>query len=276
MQLRYLFFFILVVNQAYPQQNKYNFIIQNKANERLPFASLYWPRSAGFSANKEGVISITSDSPIDSIIVSSIGYKTIQTNISSLQKSNDSIVVVLTPQESILPSVTIFSKTNETDLGIQERQTSFISNNYRSLTGVVKIYQPNKICKIKSVSIFINKKSAENIPFRIRIFAITESGYPGEDLLRDNIVIESYSIGEWNTFYLGDSNIFIEHPFFFIGIEWLNQPQIKTKGNLQIGLTSKINEAQTYFQFANREWRIHRYINQPVAENLMIKTKVLF
>ena len=84
------------------------------------------------------------------------------------------------------------------------------------------------------------KKSTENIPFRIRIIAVDKNGYPGEDLLRESVVIDSYNIGQWNTFYLNERNIYIDHINFFIGIEWLNQPN--TNGALQIGLTDKLKK----------------------------------
>jgi hypothetical protein len=274
MILRILFLFFITINQAYSQQNKYHFIIQNKANERLPYASLFWFKPAGFSANEAGVITVTVDTPIDSIIVSTIGYKTLHTTLRELQNKNDSFVIILSPQESLLPSVKVFSTKNSGDFGIQEKQTSFISNNYRNLTGVVKVNYPGKICKIESVSIFISKKSAENIPFRIRILSVAENGNPGEDLLRENIIIDSYKLGNWNTFSLNEYNIIVECPIFFIGIEWLNQPQKMSTGALQIGLTDKIREPYSYFQFANREWRPHKFTNQPATENLMIKTKI--
>ena len=114
-----------------------------------------------------------------------------------------------------MPPVTIFSAKRDSDIGIQDRQTSFISNNYRGLIGAVKVNQPGKICKIESISIFVHKKSAKNIPFRIRVFAVAENGYPAEDLLRESIVIDSYNVGEWNSIALSESNIFIEQPVLY-------------------------------------------------------------
>lgn len=274
MILRYLLLFQLFVCQSYSQQNKYHFVIQNKFNERLPYASLFWEKSTGFSANAMGVLSVITETPIDSIFVSSIGYKTLHTAIRQLQIRNDSIVVILSPQESTLPSITVHSTKNVSDLGIQEGQTSFLSNRYRNLIGAVKVTQPSKTCKIESVSVFIYKKSTENIPFRIRIFAVDKNGYPGEDLLRESVVIDSYNIGQWNTFYLNERNIYIDHINFFIGIEWLNQPN--TNGALQIGLTDKIKEAYSFYRFANREWRHLKYANESKPENLMIKTRILY
>jgi hypothetical protein len=276
MIVRCLLLFQLFVSQSYSQQNKYHFIIQNKFNERLPYASLFWEKSTGFSANAMGILSVTTETPIDSIFVSSIGYKTLHTAIRQLQIRNDSIVVILSPQESVLPTLTIFSSSKDRDIGIDERQTSFFSNNYRSMKGVVKVNQPGKVCQIESVSIFINKKSAENIPFRLRIYTVAENGYPGEDLLRENIIIDSYTIGDWNTVFLNDSSIIIEQPIFFIGIEWLNLPQKMSNGALQIGLTNKIKEAHSYFQFANRGWRLNNTINETAPDNLMIKAKIKY
>lgn len=273
---RFLFLLFFIVNQTYSQQNNYHFIIQNKAQERLPYASLSWFKAAGFSANAAGVVSVSVDTPIDSVIVSTIGYKTLYTSISDLEKRKDSFVITLTTQEDLLPPVTIFSAKRDSDIGIQDRQTSFISNNYRGLIGAVKVNQPGKICKIESISIFVHKKSAKNIPFRIRVFAVAENGYPAEDLLRESIVIDSYNVGEWNSIALSESNIFIEQPVFFIGLEWLNQPEKIGKGALQIGLTDKLSEAYSYFRFANREWRLPKYANQSSTDNLMIKAKIIY
>lgn len=123
-------FFCLLIFFA-KSQNKYHFIIQDKAKDRLPYASLSWFKAAGFSANDAGVVSVTADTPIDTVIVSTIGYKTLYASINDLEKRNDSFVITLAPQESFLQPVTNFSAKKADDIGIQERQTSFISNNYR-------------------------------------------------------------------------------------------------------------------------------------------------
>lgn len=275
MLFRFLIIFFLYINQAYSQQNQYHFIIKNKDNQRLPYASISWFKSAGFSANEMGVLSISSNTPIDSIVVANIGYRTLYTPIKYLEKINDSFLVTLSSQESELPPITIFSGKKNAEFGVDERHTSFISNGYKGLIGVVRVIQPGKVCKIESLSVFIDRKSDQGIPFRIRIFSDTEKGFPGDDLLRESIVIDTYKIGDWNSFNLNDRNILIEHPSFYIGIEWLNLPNKIGNGTLQIGLTNKIKDARSYFRFANRDWKIHSVQTHSSIDNLLIKTKIL-
>jgi hypothetical protein len=276
MKSYYILFFILCNSFFALGQNEYLFSVKNEKGEKLPYASISWGKgSKGISANENGFAKIVSVNLIDTIHASSVGYPIKHLIISELQKIGDTLNITLIQQKNILPPITVFSNEKITEVGIVETETSFISNKYRNVIAAVEVQQPGSLCKIKTVSVFISRKSDKNVPFRIRVFGKNSLGQPEHDFLTSNVVCNSYKINDWNNVSLEDNNVFMDLKEFFIAIEWLNITDNNIKNNdLQIGLTNKNSKAITQFKFPNQPWKILGHPDLKF-DNIMLKTTLI-
>ncbi len=255
-------------------QNEYLISVKNKLGDRISYASISWGKSTGVSANEAGVVRISNTTPIDTIYASSVGYPIQTARLAQLPRKGDTLLVILSEQTAFLPRITVFAKQKVSDVGITETETSFISNRYRNVIAALEVQQPGELCKIKSVSVFIHKKSQMNVPFRIRIFSKNESGLPESDLLLSNVVCKTYKLNEWNEVSLEDYNVFTGAKEFFLAIEWLNIAELKDNNDLQIGLTNRDARAGTLFKLANKPWR-KLGVAGSKFDNIMLKASLI-
>jgi len=268
--LKLIFCLILFFNIC-NAQNRYILKINNNEGKFLPYASISWGKFNGITANQYGIVEIEANLIIDTITVSCVGYIQKDFTIRSFEKNQDTIQLYLNNQESILNPVIVFSKEKSIELGIYKKQTSFISNKYRNVIAAVIIQQPTSVCRIYSISFFINKNSQENVPLRIRAYTINNQGLPDNDLLIENIVINKYKTNSWNEVLLADYNICIAEKQFFIGIEWLNSINDYKNNDLQVGLTNQHDSLVTYYKLANKKWMILKS-SCGKSDNIMLKT----
>jgi hypothetical protein len=269
----FLFFFFLSVSLF--AQYEYLVSVHNKLGNKIQYASISWGKTTGISANESGIAKISSTSPIDTIYASSVGYPIQSFLIKDLPRSGDTIRIVLFEQNDFLPPITIFSKEKIAEVGITEKETSFISNRYRNVIAALEVRQPSELCKIKSVSVFIHKNSQLNVPFRIRIFSKNSSGLPDNDLLTSNVICKSYQNNQWNEISLENDNVFINAKVFFIAIEWLNITELKDNNDLQVGLTNKSLQIGTFFKLANKPWR-KSVTTGSKFDNIMLKANLVY
>lgn len=256
-------------------QYEYLVSVHNKLGNKIQYASISWGKTTGISANESGIAKISSTSPIDTIYTSSVGYPIQSFLIKDLPRSGDTICIMLFEQNDFLPHITIFSKEKMSEVGITEKETSFISNRYRNVIAALEVRQPSELCKIKSVSVFIHKNSQPNVPFRIRIFSKNSSGLPNNDLLTSNIICKSYQNNKWNEISLENDNVFINAKEFFIAIEWLNISELKDNNDLQVGLTNKSLQIGTFFKLANKPWRKGGTTGSKF-DNIMLKANLVY
>jgi hypothetical protein len=269
----FLFFISFIFYQNNFAQYNYIFSVINNKGVVMPYATIYWGKTSGISANENGVALINSNNAIDTFYITNVGHNQVIHTINNSQKNSDTIKVLLTELNIDLPPITIFANFKTQTFGITEKQTSHFSNQYRNVMAVVKIEQPKSICKVNSISVFINRNAKYAIPFRIRVFNSTNTQLPGTDLLRNSIVINSYKPGEWNVISLSDQNLFIEDKIFFVGIEWLNtSDELKS---LEVGLTDKHVDNITYYKLLNKGWK--RQISYDGhLDNIMINAQISY
>ncbi len=268
-----LFLIIFFVSISLYAQNEYLISVNNKLGNRIPYASISWGKTNGVSANEKGVAKISNTAQIDTIYASSVGYPIQTLRLNDLPRNGDTILVILSEQTSTLPPITVFAKENISEVGIKETETSFISNRYRNVIAALEVRQPGELCKIKSVSVFIHKKSQLNVPFRIRVFSKNSAGLPENDLLTSNVICETYKPNEWNEISIEEHNVFIDTKEFFLAIEWLNIDELKDNNDLQVGLTNKDASVGTLFKLANKPWR-KLGISGSKLDNIMLKANL--
>ncbi len=267
-----LFIFLLSISSF--AQNEYLISVKNKLGERLSFASISWGKSTGVSTNETGIVRISTTAPIDTIYASSVGYPIQPSKLVELPRKGDTLLVILAEQTASLPPITVFANEKISEVGITETETSFISNRYRNVIAALEVRQLGELCKIKSVSVFIHKKSQLNVPFRVRIFSKNGSGLPENDLLTSNVICKIYKLNEWNEISLVDYNVFIDSKEFFLAIEWLNIAELNDNNDLQIGLTNKHVQVGTLFKLANKPWR-KLGIAGSKFDNIMLKANLI-
>ena len=70
--------------------------------------------------------------------------------------------------------------------------------------------------------------------FRVKFYAVTDNGFPGENLSMQNIVIKHLVKQGWNEMDLYPYNIVLKENFF-VSIEWLSDLDKKTDRRLFYG-----------------------------------------
>jgi len=256
-------------------QYEYLLSVKDKKGVQLPYASVSWGGAAGISANESGFVKISSIKPIDTFFISNIGHIPLTVATSDVSRVRDTLLFLLAQEQALLPPVIVISHQRTTEVGITAPQTSFVSNRYRNVLAAVLVHQPGQVCKIKSVSVFIHKKSQKSIPFRIRIFDKSENRVPGTDLLRNSVAVSTYQVNEWNEINLEENNVITESKDFFIAIEWLNIPDLKENNDLQIGLSNKDSRVITYYKIDNKAWKQYT-IPGSKFDNIMIKATLAY
>lgn len=226
--------------------------IVDSAKGPIQWATVLWNEGGGRVTNEEGVVIISSYDEIrDSVKISSVGY----IGVTLLKKNitnNSTHLVTLTEDVVALPIVQVGNgkKKIEKIYGCpfsKGKKVNFINNLTERLELGVKISGYPDESSLKSISVYISKKSGEQLPFRFKIYE-NRNDFPGKPVLNENVIIKTYKTGQWNTFDLEEKNILLPDNSFFVGIEWLVPD--KNEKQLAIGGAKWPNQGQ-YVSFGN-------------------------
>ncbi len=239
---RILFTIVLITTSAllHAQNKIQGYIIDKKTSEPLPYACIGAIQlQYGCYADSTGLFTLFFSNENDSVQVSYLGYKSLFVTVRDLKK-NTKVCLEANPWQ--LKDVTVIpkkSKKKEFEIGFFKKKTVML----RVPAYPINIYTtfipfPNKGSNviIRSVK-FVYAASPKNYPIRIRIFKANEKGEPGEDLVNDNIVFNSFKpqralINSVANIDVSKYNITMPKNGVFIGIEWLcdgNLLNYKTK-----------------------------------------------
>lgn len=112
------------------------------------------------------------------------------------------------------------------------------------------------------------KRANKNNPCRLHIYAISDDGGPGVELLHDNVIITNKNIS-WGKLEVDVTryNIITSEQALFIGLEWLGNKGEKTIHiNPTVMLTHKMDVVNTYTRMAGSKW-VQLDINIPVFDD---------
>lgn len=264
---------ILLVQLSYGySQGKLELRIYDTLGNPIPYTSVIWNKNSGLVTNLDGYLLIPDKGKIDSLIITSIGFKKQVIGAKESFKS-DKLNIVLTKDEIDLPEIIIAKYNVEKEYGYIEkkRESSYIKNAICSnLQAALLINSYNYPAQCKSISVFIVKQSSVDIPYRFHFYEIGNDSLPGRDLFSENLIVGSYKTNSWNTCDLDSIAVQLPKNGFFVAIEWLCT-DIKSENGLSIGLTNKMKESATFYKYGNVGWQQMRY---KMINNIMLKVKI--
>lgn len=217
------------------------YILDKQTSEALPFAIISdLEQKFGCYTDTLGFFILNYLSENDSIKVSSLGYKSVYTNIQNL-KSDAKIFLETDPIQ--LEQIVVTPKKIKTkvmEVGFSPKKSNlFVVASYSANINTTFIPFPKKASKvlIKSVK-FTYQMAPKNYPLRIRILTKKTDGSPGDDIVTDNIVFNNYNKGRIQDADIDISkyNISMPQEGVFIALEWImDKSPITTQQALQNG-----------------------------------------
>lgn len=215
-------------------------VINRKTKEAIPFATVgLIKENTGTTSNEDVSFSLQSKNTKtnDTLLISCVGYATLQMPVSTQQPAN--ISIELTEQATLLKEVVVTSKRQRqtTTLNDFSKCGSYFvgSNGYQTqLAQHFEVPVENSLLSaIKICRMGFGLLDPEKTIFRIRIYDI-DSATKGPAVDLCNQVIEVKTRSRVVNLDLEKYNIRVPHKDFFVAIEWLKIPynEIRTKANL--------------------------------------------
>ena len=159
---------------------------------------------------------------LDSIIISSMGYEETTLKVSPFANKAEH-VVYLKRKFFVIPEIPVKAKDfKKQKLGNLKRISfgSMYIDTHGQQTALFVKNKKNLECKLISVKYFLSRKGNTYSPFRVRIYAINnDTGGPGNDLLKEIIVVKPNFKGGWFRVDLSTNDITVPKEGFFVAIE---------------------------------------------------------
>jgi hypothetical protein len=246
-----LFLHICVYAQIHIQSQ----LIDSLDGEVIQFANIgIVGKGLGTVSDENGKFSITIPDSLTSqhLKISIIGYETQSIPINSKRIGK---IIKMSRQSAVLHEVTVTPRSQKTKrVGNQTRSNfytgGFINNSLGAELAVrISIKNPNTF--LQKFMIHISRNSLDTTPvFRFNVYSVTKDGSPGENILKDNIIIAPNEKTGFLEFDLKPYAIVVDDDVF-IAIEW-----IKDLGNAK-GLyfsTKMIGSGMHFRQTSQDKW----------------------
>ena len=170
------------------------------------------------------ILDLPLDSVSDSLTFSSIGYAPFDLPIH--QRSPD-LQITLKQHAVLLDEVSIEAKKSfqRTRLGYMKGSDGLLPlDSLQGGAAVATLFSaPVDDFYLDKLQYRLLYNSKDTSRFRLHIYAFDQScECPGQELLKEEIILEGTKRYGWERFDVADKHIFIHQPKFFIGLEWLN------------------------------------------------------
>ncbi len=237
---------------ASAQQNIKAVLIDSLSKQAVEFANIgILNKGVGTVSNEQGefVLSIP-DSLLNQVIrVSMIGYKPKNFKVKEILKTN---TIYLSPVAIGLEEVSVSSKKTKFKIVGNETRTEHVSagftTNNLGTELAVRLNIKHKNTQLRKFMVNINSNDKENPAFRLNVYKVAKGGEPGENILKQNVIIHIEQMPCFIDFDLTPFSIFTDEDVF-ISIEW-----IKALGNgHKVMFSSKLIGSQTYFKNASQD-----------------------
>ncbi len=220
------------------------------SGEPLEFVNIGIPgKSAGSVTNEKGEFSfIVPDSlASEPVKVSIIGYKPFTFYFKPGNQHN----IVLQQHAQTLGEITVkANKTKITVLGnatTTKKVTAGFKRNALGSEIAVKLKIKSPDTQIRRFFLNIVQNPIHDPVFRLNVYAVSPSGAPGENLLKQNVIIEPGAKEGLISVDLSGYNIFVSDDVF-ISVEW-----IKDLGDAsKLTFSTKLFGSTTYFRNASQ------------------------
>lgn len=200
-------------------------ILNNDDLAFIPFSTIEIQNLAvGTVADAEGFfsISIPSERLDDSLLVKSLGFQDTVISIRSLPIM-DTVQILLRPQSYELIDIEVRPRQDFAILGtnLESARTGYVLLNWMQIAVYLANDNNNSPAVLKSASFYIGKNPKPQTPFRIRIYAVNKDGSPGEDLLKESLIIAGEKADEWVDVDLFTYQISFPGNGLFVAMEWI-------------------------------------------------------
>jgi len=278
--LRFVTLILLICHGAVAQQIEISgFIRDSKTNKVIPFATVeLMKEKLGVATDYQGKfqLQLQSDCLNDTLIISSLGYKTAHIEVKSLKSNFSNVSILLDPVVYSLKEVEIIGiPIGRYRLGNYEDTKKGYGGWLTGLKSQIAVFmdcKKYKNSKIVNASFFIAKNTGKpETPFRVRVYNVdSKSGNPGDDLIHDNIIVHGKRKGGWLTVDLSKYNLKAPSSGYFIAMEWIDsgeqyyyQTYINPLGKYvtnygqSVSNSKTIKPNNTWLKFLGHDWIIH-------------------
>ncbi len=218
----------------------------------VPFATIKVKhKAAGIYSNESGQFKITL-AQNDSVVVSSVGYRTRELSLSDLD------TVWLAGMATLLEEVVIADERKLTVCGIRERKGSLSFGAQFGGEYVVKIALPDTTQQyiLNKVTFLTNRKINDEV-LQLRIYDTGDDGLPGEQLLKRPVTITRKML-HGNGTDISDQAITCQK-YIFVGIEWTGTISERIDSPFLLKCTDALPIARTYVRTIldpEYQWRL--------------------
>ncbi len=237
-------------------------IVTDESNgQPIPYVNV-WVKNTrvGATTGENGKFAIESAKIGDSMLISSLGYATIE--FSAIKENN----VTLTPKVNELDEVVVIPIKNTEAFSIisfekVKKNRNWYNNGHYSLARFFKYEQEyDKTPFLNQFSLITLNAKKENVIFRIRLVEIGENGEPSENGLTENIILESKKGVNEIILDLNQEKILFPKNGFFVVVDRLNIEENKSFNKTSqmdilqpaIGMETKEQEENTWFGFGGK------------------------
>lgn len=195
-------------------------IVLNESNKPIPYVNIWVENeNSGTTSEENGSFSINVVDQNKVLIFSALGFETKKVKVAGAEK------VVLKEIAFELNEVVINKNKKElTRLIGDSKSTSAIHISGRAPWIYAKLFKYEidyiKTPFIKEVIIYTYSK-IKNASFKLRIYKVKEDGLPGEDFIREDIVVFVKKGTKKNTVELSKYNLNIPKEGIFVAFEWM-------------------------------------------------------
>jgi len=251
--LTFIFFFCTYCIICCGQQTCSGILLDSLTKQPIEFANIgLVGKGIGTVTNDQGAYSFTLPDSLlhESIKVSMVGYvsKTIPAGIFTKQQR-----VLIGQSTIVLGEVVVAAKKTKLKIVGNQTKTKNVSagffNNGLGAEIAVRLNIKYPQTQIRRFMLNINRNAINKLPvFRLNIYSINEKGYPKENIVKQNILIEPKDLVCFLDVDLTPYNIYADDDVF-IAIEW-----IKDLGDVKgLYFSTKLVGSPTFYRKVSQD-----------------------
>lgn len=236
---------------AYSQDFLIGKVLDKETNQPIPYVNIgIRAKGIGTVSSFNGEFKLRLTSPSDTVLFSSIGYKTEEYLVKSIQQNN---TVQLSPETAFLEEVIINANRYPEQIILGEklnRKGHSVGFGSRQLgTEIGAHIKVKKETLLESAHFTLNFTGGDSLLFRVKIYSF-KGGKPGPNLIKENIILSAPQQKGTVSVDLSKYNISVSQDVL-LALEWIMDDQ--GKGNTGImfrskkSLTSNLWAKQTSF-----------------------------
>ncbi len=238
--MKYLLFLFINLTSFAQIKGK---IVDDK-NQAIPFVNIWVENeNIGTTSEENGEFSIQLLDKNKNLIFSALGFE------KQIVKASDNLQVVLKLSEIQLDEVVVIKKfaTKEIEIGkVKDKVLQAFDNGPKidiKFFPYLEKYKKTKF--INKISVFTDSK-IENATIKLHFYKMDNNGFPGDELLKKDLIVSVKKGTIKNTFNLEKLNLIMPKDGVFVGFEKLLIDRNKIE-KIVVNPMTKISKIQTSF-----------------------------